>query len=160
VYVPGELAPEIADALTAVERAAGRRPRRQGFRLSAAERRAIERRGVLLATTWLQGQGYSVKDVGTTRSYDLDARKGMEHLSVEVKSSTSEADEVILTRKEVELQRDEHPANMLIVVSAVVLDRSTDPPEASGGVLRQIGPWDIVEDDLLPIAYRYRVPPT
>lgn len=158
--LPGEPAPEVADAVAAVERSAGRRGRRQGFRLTAAEKSAIEKRAVFVATEYLRsaaGGGWTVKDVGATSSYDLDARRGAERLYVEVKGTTSLGEEVILTRNEVELHREQHPNNMLVVVSSVDLDRSTTPPVASGGAMRVISPWVVEDDALTPLAYRYTV---
>ena len=133
---------------------------RQVLRLSAAERTAIERRAVDVATEYLTGLGWSVKDVGASQSYDLDVRCGDDHLYVEVKGSTSEASEVILTKNEVDLHRRRHPLTMLLVVRAISLDRGSDPPHASGGRLSEISPWQIDEEQLTPIAYRYLIPPT
>jgi hypothetical protein len=53
--IPGEPAPEVADAILAV------------------------------ATAHLVGLGYKVTDVGSTQSFDLDARRGLDRLKVEVK---------------------------------------------------------------------------
>ncbi len=160
--VPGEPAPEVADTMTMLERTVRPRPRSRSLRtllrLSASERTAIERRAVRVATDHLKAQGYGVKDVGATQSYDLDARRGGERLYVEVKGSTSNAAEVILTKNEVDLHTKVHPATMLLVVSAIELNRDSDPPEATGGALHQIHPWKIAEEDLTPIAFRYVVP--
>lgn len=160
IAIPGEPAPEVSDAIAAIDRAAGRRGRRQGFRLTAAEKSAIEKRAVLAAAEYLlseAGGGWSVKDVGATSSFDLDARRGDERLYVEVKGTTSLGEEIILTRNEVELHRSEYPQNMLIVVSGIGLDRSVTPPVASGGTMRVVAPWLIAEDHLAPIAFRYTV---
>ncbi|MCZ7434862.1 DUF3578 domain-containing protein [Micromonospora sp. WMMC241] len=156
--LPGEPAPEVADALTAVERAAGRRFGQRGFRQSAGERLAIERRAVKVACDYLIEHKYSVKDVGATQPYDIDARRGQERLFVEVKGTASDGAEVILTRGEVRLHAREHPNTMLVIVSGIALDRDSDPPVASGGVLRVVHPWKIDDSGLTPIAYRYAVP--
>jgi hypothetical protein len=76
---------------------------------------------------------------------------------VEVKGTTSDGEEIILTRKEVELNDTEHPDTMLIVVSNIHLDRSRIPPQASGGTLRATHPWLIEHGRLTPISYRYRI---
>ncbi|WP_156758362.1 MrcB family domain-containing protein [Actinokineospora pegani] len=143
---------EVADALTAAETTAGKR-RGQGLRLNAGERLAIERHAVDLATTHLTTQGFTVVDVGATESYDLDARRGDEHLYVEVKGTTSPGLEVILTHNEVRLNAAKHPNTMLIVVHSITLD----PTTASGGTLRAIHPWLADPAALTPISYRYRV---
>jgi hypothetical protein len=80
------------------------------------------------ASLYLAEQGYGVKDVGATQSYDLDARRAGERLYVEVKGTTTawtDSSEIILTRNEVELHLREHPNTMLLIVSRIVLDRST-----------------------------------
>lgn len=157
---PGETAPEIADAEAEAENTAGKTRRGQGLRLDAAERIAIERRAVDLAVQHLKAQGYSVKDVGATKSYDLDARRGEERLFVEVKGTTTKwtaASEIMLTRNEVELHQRVHPHNMLVIVSRIVLDHSVSPPTASGGELRVVHPWVIAAPKLTPVSYRYLV---
>jgi hypothetical protein len=157
---PGDPAPEIVDAEVEAEHAAGKARRGQGLRLNAAERIAVERRAVDLAVEHLVAQGYSVKDVGATKSYDLDARRGDERLCVEVKGTTTkwtDASEIMLTRNEVELHLREYPRNMLVIVSRIVLDHSATPPIASGGQLKVIHPWKIAEPGLTPVSYRYLV---
>lgn len=156
--IPGEPAPEIEDALTAVDRAAGRPVRRQGSRLSAAERQVVERHAVTVARSHLEKLGYLVKDVGALKSYDLEARRDDNLLFVEVKGTTSSGDEVILTRAEVELHQREYPRTCLMIVRGIHLDRSSSPPSASGGDLRVLHPWEVHNGSLTPIAYRYLVP--
>ncbi|MEJ2856475.1 MULTISPECIES: MrcB family domain-containing protein [unclassified Saccharothrix] len=162
IDLPGAVAPEVADAVVVGDRAAGRRRSGQGLRLNAAERVAIERRAVELAVEHLNGLGYRVKDVGAIESYDLDARRGDEHLFVEVKGTTStwgEDSEIILTRNEVELHQREYPNTMLVVVSSIQLDRSGDPPTAQGGILHAVHPWQLDPDRLIAITYRYPAGP-
>lgn len=160
IDLPGEVAPEIADAVVEAERSAGKARRGQGLRLNAAERIAIERRAVAVATHHLAEQGYEVTDVGATQSYDLDARRDGQQLYVEVKGTTTvwtDSSEIILTKNEVDLHLREHPNNMLLIVSRIVLDRSVTPPTASGGELRVIHPWQIAVPNLTPVSYRYLV---
>jgi hypothetical protein len=158
---PDEVAPEVADAVVVAERSAGRARRGQGLHLTAAQRVAVERRAVAVATCYLVEQGYEVVDVGATESYDLDARRGAERLYVEVKGTTtvwdSSRSEIIVTKNEVDLHLREYPNNMLLVVSQIVLDRSATPPSASGGELRVISPWRIELPNLTPVTYRYLV---
>ncbi|WP_026423426.1 protein NO VEIN domain-containing protein [Actinokineospora inagensis] len=155
--VPGELAPEISDAISVADRVAGRRRAGQGMRLSHAERAAIEDHSVALARGHLEAKGYSVRDFGATESYDLDARRRSERLYVEVKGTTSLGEEVILTKNEVDLNDEKYPNTMLIIVSGIHLDRTTIPPNASGGSVREAHPWRIAATDLTPISFRYRV---
>lgn len=150
----GGVTPEIADAVAMVEEVAGRR-KRMPRQLTAAQRRAIEMRAVLVVTEHLVEQGYRVDDVGAHESYDLDARRGDERIFVEVKGTTSAGDRVVLTRNEVALHRREYPHTVLAVVSGIQLD-SRD--EAHGGELLLIRPWQVAEERLVPLAYEYVVP--
>ncbi|MGW5053735.1 protein NO VEIN domain-containing protein [Actinokineospora sp. NPDC004072] len=147
--------PDVMDAVLDAERAAGR-TRRQGRGLTAAEKTAVERRAMEVAGEHLVGQGWDVEDVGATRSYDIDATRGEEHLFVEVKGTTSAGEEVVLTRREVELMTDEYPHTMLIVVHGIELDRSGETPVARGGVLDVYHPWRVEPERLTPISYQYR----
>ncbi|WP_406485016.1 MrcB family domain-containing protein [Streptomyces microflavus] len=163
-HIPGDPAPEVREAEQSAAVVAGRRSRRatrptrsgQGFRLTAAERRAIERRSVHVATPFFEAQGWTVKDVGDRESFDLLLKRGEERLHAEVKGTTSAGHDVILTRAEVEKQRRYYPANALVVVHSIVLDRAAEEPIASGGVLHCTSPWEIADEDLTVISYAYR----
>ncbi|WP_405903161.1 DUF3578 domain-containing protein [Streptomyces sp. NBC_00656] len=164
-HIPGDPTPEVLEAEQSAAVVAGRRSSRratrptrsgQGFRLTAAERRAIERRSVHVATHFFEAQGWSVKDVGDRESFDLLLRRGEERLHAEIKGTTSAGNDVILTRAEVEKQRRYYPANALVVVHSIVLDRTEEEPVASGGVLHCLSPWLIADEDLTVISYAYR----
>jgi MrcB-like, N-terminal domain/Domain of unknown function (DUF3883) len=155
---PGETPPEVVDAEEeAVERSSPLRAHLP-FRLSHAERVAIERRAVDVAADALEADGWSVHDVGSVKPHDLEARRGDAELWVEVKGTTSAGDEVILTRGEVLDYGGKYPDTMLAIVTSIALDRSADPPVASGGTLRTIRPWRIDPEDLTAVSYRYSVP--
>ncbi|WP_146173791.1 MrcB family domain-containing protein [Saccharothrix carnea] len=160
IDLPGDLPPEVVDALVTAERSAGKTRKGQGLRLNSAERTAIERQAVTVAMHYLTTEGFAVTDVGATQSYDLDARRGGQHLFVEVKGTTSAwngTSEIILTKNEVDLHEREYPNNMLVVVSHITLDRSVTPPSASGGELHVMHPWRILPPNLTPVTYRYVV---
>jgi hypothetical protein len=148
-------APEISDAIDAVARAAGRRPNSQGFRESFKERRVIELRAMEAATEHLTSAGWEVEDVSATRSYDLHACRGADELHVEVKGTTGDGTAVLLTPNEVALARDKHPATALVVVSDVALTEADDgSPQAEGGSLAMIEPWDPdLAGDLYPTGF-------
>lgn len=160
IDIPGDVPPEVVDALVMAERSAGRSRKGQGLRLNPAERTAIERRAVEVAMGHLVEKGFEVTDVGATESYDLDARRGDQHLFVEVKGTTSgwgDTSEIILTKNEVDLHEREYPNTMLVVVSRIALDRTATPPTASGGELHVVHPWRIQPSNLTPVNYRYVV---
>ncbi|MFG2366129.1 MrcB family domain-containing protein [Streptomyces mirabilis] len=158
-YIPGDLPVEVREATQSAATTANRRSVRkggQGFLLTAAERRAIEKRSVLLATEYFKDQGWTVKDVGTTKSYDLELKRGDEKLHVEVKGTTSDGSQVILTRAEVEWQRKFAPDNALVIVHSIELDRTVEPSTATGGVLHCTSPWTIEDETLTVISYIHR----
>nr|WP_275586501.1 DUF3883 domain-containing protein [Geodermatophilus normandii] len=159
VSAPGETAPEVADVVTAAEEVAEPRRRRpgRGYRLNTAERLAIEQHAVRLACQYLEElQFTTIKDVGSTESYDIDARKEGQRLYVEVKGTVSAGAEVILTKAEVDLHKACYPNTALIVVHSITLARG-EKPVASGGILTVISPWAPGDAALTPIAYRYAV---
>ena len=103
--------------------------------------------------------GFSVvKDVSKTKPYDLliAKRHGADKVIVEVKGSTGPALEILLTAGEVIAHGERFPANGLLIVSNIELER-TDPPKASGGDIRWLQPWDMRTESLVPIVYRYKV---
>jgi hypothetical protein len=163
-HIPGDPAPEVLEAEQSAARTAGRRtaggarPRRsgQGFLLTAAERKAVELHSVRMATEHFKSQGWSVKDVGSRESFDLLLSRGDERCRAEVKGTTSAGTDVILTRAEVEKQRDYYPHNALVVVHSIKLDRTGPEPTTSGGVLHCTSPWAVQEEDLTVISYAYR----
>jgi hypothetical protein len=159
LYVPGD-SPDIADIETALQIIADPRnaSSRGGLRLTAAERRVIEEHAVGVAKRHLESEswGFAVEDVGKIESYDLHAVKDGAVIKVEVKGTTSDGSEVVLTRNEVLLHQSEFPANALAIVRNIKLRRSKDsPPSASGGELILAMPWALKDDSLAPIAYRY-----
>lgn len=146
--------PEVLDAEVLADEAAGRPPRR-GLRLTASERKAIEGRAVDVVTLHFETLGYRVDNVGDRESFDLDVRRPGERIYVEVKGTTTSGSAIVLTRGEVDLHREKHPANALAVVHGISLDRTATPPAASGGDLVLFQPWAIDDSSLTPLSYKY-----
>ncbi len=159
VPAPGDSAPEIVEAEAAVEVAAGKRRRYsgQGRRLRSDERKAIESRAVTLATEYLRADGWTVRDVGATESYDLHCKREGEVLLVEVKGTTTAGESIVLTPNEVRLHR-EKDNTMLAVVTAVVLAEKEGAAVATGGDLKLIEPFEIVDSCLKATGYTYKLP--
>ncbi|WP_326678263.1 MrcB family domain-containing protein [Streptomyces sp. NBC_01237] len=91
-HVPGDLPVEVREATQSAATTANRRTARkggQGFLLTATERSAIEKRSVLLAMDHFKAQGWTVKDVGASKPYDLHLTRGDEKLHVEVNLALS-----------------------------------------------------------------------
>lgn len=131
---------------------------RQGYGLSALEKKAVEQRAISVAINHFLSEDFSdVKDVGDQASYDLTMlRNGQIHF-VEVKGTTGLGSVILLTRNEVEVHQKYFPHNALVVVSSIHLTRGEEPV-ASGGILRVILPWEVEKNLLEPMTFEYRLP--
>jgi len=111
------------------------------------------------AATEFYAASWDVADVHGKESYDLVCRRGDEVRHVEVKGTTTDGAEVILTPNEVRHAR-EYRHTALFVLSNVRVERAEDGTvTAVGGVRRLYDPWGIDEGALTPIGFRYQVPP-
>ena len=130
---------------------------RQGYGLTAAERRAVELQGMSITSSFLKAQGYTVLDTSARKPYDILARKGDEEIKVEVKATTSlEMNSVLMTSGEVQLHQKEAGYTALALVRRVELLARGTMPSCTGGELDFIYPWDISEWDLHPRAFEVR----
>jgi hypothetical protein len=129
--------------------------RRQGYGLSASERKAVELQAMNLAIKHLIEAGYTCKDTSSTESFDLLATMHDETLKVEVKGTTSDfCDSVLMTKNEVALHRSEKGTTGLIIVSQIKLTRNANEPKASGGSVEALLKWDIDLWSADPIAFQ------
>jgi hypothetical protein len=155
--VPGGFSP-VEQAEDAVYQAAGktaRRGRGLGFQLDQAAKVAVEVHAMNDAAKFY-GDSWNVEDVHGRESYDLVCRRGDQELRVEVKGTTTDGAEVILTPNEVEHARSfEHTA--LFILSNIKLERADDGAVlATGGVRHVLDPWSIDNGTLKPIGFRYQ----
>jgi hypothetical protein len=152
----------VEQAQEAVNRAAGKaaaRTRGQGFQVDQEAKVAIEAHAMNAATAFY-ADAWKVEDVHGQESYDLVCRLGDEVKHVEVKGTTTDGTEVILTPNEVSHAR-ENQHNALFILSNVQVERAEDGAlAATGGVRHIYDPWNLDEGTLRPIGYRYQVPPT
>jgi hypothetical protein len=150
----------IEQSEDAVKQAAGKvasRGRGQGFQRDQEVKVAVEARAMNAATGFYAGS-WSVEDVHGRESYDLVCSRGDEVKHVEVKGTTTDGAEVILTPNEVKHAR-ENSHSVLFILSDVKVERSEDGTvTATGGVRRLYDPWAVDEGALTPIGYRYQVP--
>ena len=144
----------------AVKDAAGkvaRRGRGQGFQLDQEVKVAVEALAMNAAAEFY-GKAWDVEDVHGTESYDLVCRRGDEVRHVEVKGTTTDGAEVILTPNEVRHAR-ENPCTALFVVSNIMVERAEDGTvTAAGGKHHCYDPWRLNEGTLTPLGFRYQVP--
>jgi hypothetical protein len=150
----------VEQAEEAVKDAAGkvaRRGRGQGFQLDQAVKVAVEARAMNVATEFY-GEAWSVEDVHDSESYDLVCRRGEEVKHVEVKGTTTDGAEVILTPNEVRHAR-EKKCTALFILSNVRVERAEDGTvTATGGVRHLYDPWYLDDSALTPLGFRYQVP--
>lgn len=133
-----------------------RRSAGQGYGLNAEERRAIELRAMEQATQWLNENNFTeINDCSKNKPYDFLVKRNSKTWKIEVKGTTAERSDVILmTANEVKLHRSESGSTVIIIVTAIKLDRSGKEPRATGGnVWAEVG-WRI--DDWIqdPISFR------
>ena len=143
-----------------MEDAAGkvaRRGRGQGFQLDQDVKVAVEAHAMNMATEFY-GEDWDVEDVHGTESYDLVCRRGDEVKHVEVKGTTTDGAEVILTPNEVRHAR-ENTCTALFVLSNVRVERAEDGTvTATGGIRHLYDPWHLDDGTLTPLGFRYQVP--
>lgn len=150
---PGS-APEIALVELAIAEYAGKMPSGQGYSMNAKQRQAIEHYAMQKAKAFYEEQGYRVVDVSTTHSYDLFCKSpGGQELHVEVKGTTSDGTQILLTPNEVNHARN-YPNVALFILSHIQVD-PTDPNKLQGGELLCLDPWNIQEGMLSPLTYAY-----
>ena len=78
-------------------------------------------------------------------------------MRVEVKGTTSAGVTVLMTKNEVNNARQMHPDVALFITADLEVDRSVDPPTASGGRDVVFDPWDIETSELVPLAFEVRI---
>ncbi|MGO8104749.1 DUF3883 domain-containing protein [Rhizobium leguminosarum] len=132
---------------------------RQGFSASSVVRMAIEVRAMEVVEQYLASQGWIISDVSATQSYDLLCRRGTEIKYVEVKGTSGEGQEILITAAEVAFAHAHAPEMCLAIVSKIVLlEDARGGISASGGTVRIIEAWSPKAEDLLPVSFFCKVP--
>jgi hypothetical protein len=96
-----------------------------------------------------------ITDTSRNCSYDFQGALNGEEIIVEVKGTTGYGLSVLFTANEIEVHRERHPRNMLVLVHSIDLARDCQPPVASGGIVEVHFPWKIVEEMLRPQTFSY-----
>jgi hypothetical protein len=133
----------------------GRGDKGQGYGLTAYERALVEDRAMQVVTAHFAAQDWNVADVSLISPYDLLCTRGDDERRVEVKGTTGDGSSVLLTRNEVIAACAAPMAAVLAVVHSIALDEGRT--RATDGTLFVVTPWRPEDEDLTPIAYRYRV---
>ena len=150
---------EIDAVVDAIDHAAGKRARGQGYQSSPAARRALEQHSMDRAMRYFDTLGWStITDVSRSRCFDLLCQRGTSELRVEVKGTTSEGSRILLTRNEVTHARRVFPRVALYILADVKLTVADEAIyRADGGTEIVRNPWDIRPDRLQPLAFEYTV---
>jgi hypothetical protein len=155
---------EIKAAEEAIDEIAGKVPKvrkysGQGIRGTYKENKAVERRAVDLAIDYFKSTNNweTIKDTGDKESYDLLLTNKNKKMYVEVKGTQSSGDKVFLSKNEVIVQKKFYPNNALVIVSSIKLEKGEEP-KASGGIVKIISPWKIMNSHLTAMAFEYEVP--
>ncbi len=152
-----ELAAAIGPAVAPTKGRSAKR-RGSGYIADSAVRSAIEWRAVNLAVEAYETDGYTVTYTGSSKPFDLVAKKAGEERRIEVKGSSGAAAQVELTIGEVRNSRD-WSATDLYVVDGIRWWREADGAvKVDGGDVRWWKDWTAEEDRLVPIRYRYELP--
>lgn len=127
-----------------------------GRSYDSALTKAVEEHAVQMATTRLERQGWTVRELG--KPYDLVCTKpdGSEK-HVEVKGTTGAGAEVQYTPNEVNHFRTCPYGADLIVVRDIVVDRTLSPYATSGGELKHIANYTAPPTDLQATGWLGRV---
>lgn len=131
------------------------RSRGQGFNLNKVDKKLIEQYAMNLA---MKHFGSKAKDVSKTCSYDIHLNLGSHHCYIEVKGTTTDGSEVILTKNEVNLMKrvqSERHDTVLFVVHNIQLKGRGKKRHAYGGNERIIQPFIIYNANLVPLSFKY-----
>jgi hypothetical protein len=150
----------VEEAEEAVEDAAGkvaRRGRGQGFQVDQEVKVAVEAHAMNVAAEFYAAAGL-VEDVHGKESYDLVCRRGHEVKHVEVKGTTQDGAEVILTPNEVKHARETKDMALFILSNVIIKRLDDGTVAATGGVRHLYDPWYVDDGTLTPLGFRYRAP--
>lgn len=105
-----------------------------------------------LAKVWLEQHGYDdIKDVSADQSCDYWATKNGTPKWIEIKGTTAGFGNILMTANEVNLHRELHPDNVLIIVHNIDLVEART--EATGGHLVALEAWDVETAELRALSY-------
>ena len=108
--------------------------------------------------TEFYSKAWDVEDVHGTESYGLICRRGDEIKHVEVKGTTTDGAEVILTPNEVR-HAQENLYTALFVHSNITIEHHAEDGAitATGRTHHSYDPWHLDEGRLTPLGFRYQV---
>lgn len=156
------LLPTVEKAGRDIASAAGRpqpalRGKGQGFALDQQVKVAVEAHAMNAALVHYAALG-NITNVSRRESYDYELEIDGVRWHVEVKGTTGDPHEILLTPNEVE-HADRYPHVALFVLSNVTVVRGGDGAvTVSGGRPSIFHPWSLDQTRLSPVGYKYRLP--
>jgi hypothetical protein len=126
-------------------------------RLSADERRAIERRAMDVVETYY-APPWLLRDVSTTASWDFTGTHPTEgEVHIEVKGTTGTGHAVTVTAGE-RRHAGEFARPALAIVTGIALTKGTKPSADGGKLSVHLDPWDPTAGAWAATVYRYEPP--
>ena len=126
----------------------------QGFKIDPKLRKELENYSVEKAIKYFVRKGYSVKNVGKFKSFDLECIKDGIVLHVEVKGTQTTGQSVILTCNEVR-NANKYPT-ALYLLHSIKVKKARKNYVLSHGIERIFNPWKISnQGQLTPLSYSY-----
>lgn len=154
VHGPGTVSDPASEAEAHVRAFAGKPGRGQGFAVDQRAKVAIEVHAMNLAYEHYSSVG-TVEDVSRTASYDYAVNVDGREWHVEVKGTTGDGHQVLLTPNEVRHAQG-HPYTALFVVSHIRLHVDDQGNlTAGGGDVRIAQPWHLDPRRLEAVGYKY-----
>lgn len=130
--------------------------RGQGFQVNPKTRLAIELYATRLTTELFTAKGWVVEDVSEGECFDLRCTRNNRLLFVEVKGTTGDGMQIILTRAEVDFAKINYRSMVLVVVSGIeICSGDGDEILVSGGETNIFHPWRPSVRNLKPISFVY-----
>ncbi|MGA4993843.1 protein NO VEIN domain-containing protein [Nonomuraea bangladeshensis] len=157
---PTVLTPSGVEEATRQVAAAAGRPRAsrkgQGFATDQRVKVAVETHAMNEALLYYSRLG-TVTDTSRTESFDYVVEIDGISWHIEVKGTTGDPQEILLTPNEVQ-HAEEYPHVALFVLSNIIVNRSDEGEiSASGGNASIFHPWPLDQARLSPIGYKYRL---
>ena len=126
----------------------------QGFAGSTEDRRKIESIAMERAAHHFSSQGYYVEDVHVGGPYDLKCTRQKEVLFVEVKGTTGDGKNIMLTAGEVNFARKHLLQMALYVLHSIKLEGNGSRGKGTEKVVR---PWTVDDRKLTAYNFFYRL---
>lgn len=135
-----------------------------GHAMTHEKRKAVEMRAMRITEEFYSNAGWHMEDTsqsdpeGPGAPYDFLATKDGSKKYIEVKGTTTDGANVLLTHGEVAHAQNYPAQSVLVVISGIVVTNHNGETTASGGQITfHADPWIPEESRLKPTVYRYQI---